>query len=275
MTQHIIWYADQPYVCGAGLDGDIYDQREDAEAAQWVTNRDTPRYRVLPYVECAEGQTPPDPVPPGGYQAGFYQTDDGQVFHVNGRDMDQKTMDALQEMVKAAVRMVDREERRKLGRKRTVDEKAQLIALTERQQRILTIVWHLSVEEPQTVRRLGEALADWNATDAERAAAVEALRADLPSMIALHLVTLDDRDRVAFTHMGFGHAYAVSLWTQGVSPKLAREWGWAGVPIPKHPMKLHRPTEEEKRLVWDIHDPGEADAVNAWWNEDDHDRPET
>lgn len=62
----IIWYADQSYTCGAGLDGDIYDAREDAEATLWVTNRDTPRYTVLPYVECAEGQTLPDPTPPEG-----------------------------------------------------------------------------------------------------------------------------------------------------------------------------------------------------------------
>lgn len=108
MNQFIIWYANQPYVCGAGLDGDIYDTEEWAQEMLWMTARDGAGCIVLPYIECAEGQTPPDPTPPGGYQAGFYQTDDGQVFHVNGRDMDQKTMDALQAMVKAAARMIDR-----------------------------------------------------------------------------------------------------------------------------------------------------------------------
>ncbi len=150
-----------------------------------------------------------------------------------------------------------------------MDDRGQLIELTERQQRILTIIWHLSVDEPQTIQRLGEFDADWNATDAERAASVDALRGDLQPMVALHLVTIDDRDRVSLTHMGFGHGYAVSLWTQGVSPKLARQWGWTGVPIPKHPMKFIRPTEEEIRMVWDIHDPVFADAVNAWWNDED------
>lgn len=103
----------------------------------------------------------------------------------------------------------------------------------------------------------------------ERAAAVEAFRADLQPMVALHLVTIDAQERVALTHMGFGHGYAVSLWTQGVSPKLAKQWGWKGVPIPGHALKFIRPTEAEKRMVWDIHDPGKADEVNAWWNEDD------
>lgn len=114
----------------------------------------------------------------------------------------------------------------------------------------------------------GEHDAFWKATDAERAAAVEAFRADLQPMVALHLVTIDAQERVALTHMGFGHGYAVSLWTQGVSPKLAKQWGWKGVPIPDHPMKFLRPTEAEKRMVWDIHDPGKADEVNAWWNEE-------
>lgn len=150
-----------------------------------------------------------------------------------------------------------------------MEDRGQLIELTERQQRILTIIWHLSVDEPQTIQRLGEHDADWNATDAERAAAVEAFRADLQPMVALHLVTIDDQDRVSLTHMGFGHGYAVSLWTQGVSPKLAKQWGWTGVPIPGHALKFIRPTETEKRMVWDIHEPGKADQVNAWWNEED------
>lgn len=150
-----------------------------------------------------------------------------------------------------------------------MEDRGQLIELTERQQRILTIIWHLSVDEPQTIQRLGEHDADWNATDAERAAAVETFRADLQPMVALHLVTIDDQDRVSLTHMGFGHGYAVSLWTQGVSPKLAKQWGWTGVPIPGHALKFIRPTEAEKRMVWDIHEPGKADTVNAWWNEED------
>lgn len=110
MAQHIIWYADQPYVCGAGLDGDIYDTKEDAEAAMWVTRRDTPRYAAIPFVECAEGQTPPDPTPPEGYQSGFYQTDSGQAFHLLGRDMDEKTMNAIKALVEAAVKQADRGE---------------------------------------------------------------------------------------------------------------------------------------------------------------------
>jgi|DEB3_MinimDraft_2_1074329.scaffolds.fasta_scaffold23632_2 hypothetical protein len=148
-------------------------------------------------------------------------------------------------------------------------DRGQLIELTERQQRILTIIWHLSVDEPQTIQRLGEHDAYWKATEAERAVAVEAFRADLQPMVALHLVTIDDQERVALTHMGFGHGYAVSLWTQGVSPKLAKQWGWTGVPIPGHALKFVRPTEAEKRMVWDIRDPSEADAVNTWWNEED------
>ena len=52
MTGFVIWYADQPYVCGAGIDGDIYDSREDTEDAQWVTGRDTSEYHVLEYIPC-------------------------------------------------------------------------------------------------------------------------------------------------------------------------------------------------------------------------------
>ena len=106
----IICYADQPYVCGAGLDGDIYDTHEDAVATLWVTNRDTPHYTVLPYVECAEGQVPPDPVPPEGYQSGWYQTESGQPFHVLGRDMSEATMNALKALVEAAAKQAERGE---------------------------------------------------------------------------------------------------------------------------------------------------------------------
>jgi hypothetical protein len=107
MTGFIIWYADASYACGAGLDGDIYDTKEDAEAAQWVTNRDTPRYTVLPYIEC-EGETPELP-PERGFQSGYYMTESGQPFHVLGRDMSEETMNALKAMVDAVSKMTDEE----------------------------------------------------------------------------------------------------------------------------------------------------------------------
>lgn len=109
MIGFIIWYADAPYACGAGLDGDIYDTKEDAEAAQWVTNRDTPRYKILPYVECAEGQDEPLPPAEQGYQSGYYTTESGQPFHVLGRDMSEETMNALKAMVDAVSKMTDEE----------------------------------------------------------------------------------------------------------------------------------------------------------------------
>ncbi len=52
MTGFIIWRTDQPYLCGAGLDGDIYDTRDTAEDTRWVTGRDTDEHQVLNYVEC-------------------------------------------------------------------------------------------------------------------------------------------------------------------------------------------------------------------------------
>lgn len=48
----VIWDTDRPYICGAGLDGDIYDTRDTAEDCRWVTGRDTDKHQVLKYVEC-------------------------------------------------------------------------------------------------------------------------------------------------------------------------------------------------------------------------------
>ncbi len=49
----VMWPKDKPYEGGFGSDGDVYEDKEAAEAALWLTSREE-SHQVLPYIPDEE-----------------------------------------------------------------------------------------------------------------------------------------------------------------------------------------------------------------------------